>query len=150
MRVAIDSSVLVGLINPTDVWHQKAEQLHRVLIDNSVELIYFDCVIGEALSTATRRLREKGRVDSIISLFNRLEQRIGVDTITWILPDVPRLYPDIIDLMRHSGGELNFHDTLIALACRERNIPVIASFDADFDRLPWLRRFAQPSDVQRS
>jgi predicted nucleic acid-binding protein len=46
--------------------------------------------------------------------------------------------------MRSSGGELNFHDALIALACRDRDIPAIASFDADFYQVPWLRRLSAP------
>ncbi len=46
-----------------------------------------------------------------------------------------------------SIGALNFNDALIALACRERGIPSIASFDADFDQVPWLRRLARPEDV---
>jgi predicted nucleic acid-binding protein len=37
--------------------------------------------------------------------------------------------------MKSSGGELNFNNALIALACRERNIPAIVSFDADFDNV---------------
>lgn len=49
--------------------------------------------------------------------------------------------------MRSGGGELNFNDALIALACRERGIPAIAGFDADFDRVPWLRRLARPEDL---
>ena len=145
--VAIDSSVLVGLINPTDVWRERAVSLHHALLDAGSELFYFDCVIGEALSAATRRLYEKKREVEVNRLFTRLDNLVEQNNITWVLTDVPRLYPDILRLMKESGGELNFHDALIALACRERGIPAIASFDADFDRLPWLRRLAQPADV---
>ena len=49
--------------------------------------------------------------------------------------------------MQSSGGALNFNDALIALACRERGIPAIASFDADFDQVSWLQRLARPEDV---
>ena len=70
-----------------------------------------------------------------------------VDTITWVLPDVPRLYAKVIGLMQSSGGELNFNDALIALACRERDISAIASFDADFDQVSWLHRLATPADL---
>jgi len=44
-------------------------------------------------------------------------------------------------------GALNFHDALIALTCRERKIADIASFDADFDQVTWLRRLVRPEDV---
>ena len=36
---------------------------------------------------------------------------------------------------------------LIALSCHHRGIPLIASFDRDFDQLSWLRRVAQPDDL---
>jgi predicted nucleic acid-binding protein len=49
-----------------------------------------------------------------------------------------------MEIVIDSSGTLNFNDALIALACRERGIPAIASFDADFDQVPWLRRLARP------
>jgi len=72
---------------------------------------------------------------------------VPLDIITWILPDVPHLYPEVLALIRSSSGALNFNDVLIALACRERGIPAIASFDVDFDGIPWLRRLARSEDV---
>jgi len=43
---------------------------------------------------------------------------------------------------------LNFNDALIALACRERDIKAIASFDGDFDQVDWLRRLSTPEDIK--
>jgi predicted nucleic acid-binding protein len=63
--------------------------------------------------------------------------------------DVPRLFNEIVDLVRSSSGELNFNDALIALSCYEREITAVASFDADFDRVPWLMRLARPEDVSQ-
>jgi predicted nucleic acid-binding protein len=117
------------------------------VLDAGHELSYLDCVVAEAISTAIRRLYEKGRLAEIEALFDRLNVQVPVDTITWVLPDVPRLYPEILDLMRSSSGALNFHDALIALACRERGVPAIASFDPDFDQVTWLRRLTVPEDV---
>ncbi len=34
-----------------------------------------------------------------------------------------------------------------SLACRERDVPATASFDADFDQMDWLRRIAAPDDL---
>jgi predicted nucleic acid-binding protein len=44
-------------------------------------------------------------------------------------------------------GALNFNDALIALACRDLSILAIASFDTDFDRIPWLHRLSQAGDA---
>ena len=147
MRVAVDASVLVGLINPHDLWRNRALDLRDALLTTGNELVYFDCVAAEAISAAARRLREKGRVADVEALLDRLSAQVPVETITWILPDVPRLYLAVLDLVRSSSGELNFNDALIALACRERSILAIASFDADFDQVAWLRRLARPEDV---
>ena len=66
--------------------------------------------------------------------------------ITWILRDTERLYEPILALVEQSNGALNFHDALIALACQEREIPAIASFDPDFDQVPWLSRLASTEE----
>ena len=81
-------------------------------------------------------------------MLNRLDAQVPRDTITWILPDVPHLYPEVLDLVRSSSGALNLNDALIALACRERGILAITDFDADFDQVPWLRRLARPEELQ--
>jgi predicted nucleic acid-binding protein len=147
VKVAIDSSVLVGLINPGDLWLDKAVALRRALLDDKAELYYFDCVVAESISVVVGRLAEKGYLADVEALFDQLDAHIPAAAITWILPDVPRLYPEIINLIRSSSGALNFHNAIIALACRERAIPAIASFDADFDQITWLRCLARPEDV---
>ena len=147
MEIVIDSSVLVGLLAPRDRWHEKSTALWQAMQKHGHVGLYFDCVISESVSVAVRRLYEKKRAGEVENLLNRLETTFTADSITWIYPDVPRLYPEIIALMEKSGGELNFHDALIALSCQERGISSIASFDADFDQLSWLHRLVNPEDV---
>ncbi len=76
-----------------------------------------------------------------------MDRQLPHEMITWIFPDVPRLFPDVTALIRSSAGALNFNDALIALTCRERGVPAIARFDADFDQVTWLRRIAHPEDL---
>jgi len=147
MQIAIDTSVLVALLNPRDVWHTQALALQDALLAANITPVYFDCAAAEAISAAARRLREKGRVAEVQALLDRLNGQVPFDTLTWILPDVPALYPQVLDLIRTSSGELNFNDALIALSCRERGILAIASFDPDFDQVPWLKRVSAPTDV---
>jgi predicted nucleic acid-binding protein len=148
MRIAIDSSVLVGLINPLDTWRQQALTLRAAFVAADANLIYFDCVAAEAASAATRRLHEKGRLAEVAALLDRLHAQVPSNALTWILPDTPRLYQAAFDLMRSSSGALNFNDALIALACREREITELASFDPDFDAIPWLHRITDPQDLR--
>ena len=148
MEIAIDSSVLVALLDSRDIWRAQALALLDALLNAGATPVYFDCVAAEAISAATRRLHEKGRAAEVRALVDCLKVQVPLDTLTWILPDVPKLYPQALDLIRASSGELNFNDALIALACRERDIPAIASFDADFDQVTWLERVAEPGEVK--
>jgi predicted nucleic acid-binding protein len=150
VKVAIDASVLVALIDPQDLWRERAFGLYEALLAADTIPFYFDCVVAEAISAASRRLHEKGRAGEVPFLIDRLNRRVSHEILTWILPGVPDFYCQALDLIRSSSGELNFNDALIALACRERGIPAIASFDADFDQVSWLKRIARPEDVPPS
>ncbi len=142
MRVAVDTSVLVALFVPDDTWHAQSVSLVNKLRQSQATIVYFDCVIAEALSAAVRRLHERRQSERIPAVLQRFRQELPSAVITWVLPDAERLYEPILALMEESNGSLNFHDALIALGCRERDIAVIASFDPDFDQVPWLSRLA--------
>jgi predicted nucleic acid-binding protein len=148
MRVAVDASVLVGLINPLDHRRLQAMKLRDALIAAEAELVYFDCVVAEAISTVARRLEEKTRHAEIKVVLDRLNAQIPTDSLTWILPDVPRLFREVLEVVSSSSGALNFNNALIALACRERGIEAIASFDEDFDKVGWLYRLAKMEDLK--
>lgn len=150
MKIVIDSSVLIGLLNPTDHWHEQTLALFEGMQSDTIELLYLDCVIAESVSTILRRLAERGQMDEVGALFERLNTYAPERDITWTLPEVPELYSDVLALMRSTSGELNFHDALIALICRKYQIPFIASYDRDFDQIPWLKRIATPEDLATS
>ncbi len=76
-----------------------------------------------------------------------LTRLVPREVITWISPETPKLFEEVVALMRGTSGELNFHDALIALTCRLLGIRVIASFDRDFDRVEWLIRVDTPDAV---
>jgi len=101
---------VVAWLNHDDVWNTHANVLKNFFLETGAQPTYFDCVVAEALSAATRRLHEKKRGYEVATLFTRLETLVPVGLITWILPDVPRLYSAALDLMRASSGELNFND----------------------------------------
>lgn len=146
-QIAIDTSLLIGLLDPKDIWHSQAFVVKRALQARGADVAMFDCVLSEAISTLARRIHEKRRTADLDRLVARILADYSKDDILWVLPDVPTLYIEIVELLRSSGGELNFNDSLIALPCRYRGIPLIASFDSDFDRVPWLKRVARPDDL---
>lgn len=147
MDVVLDSSVLVALLMHTDRWHSAALSILDALESCGHTTVYFDCVVAESASAAIRRLHEKRAAGEVGALMERLESHVPYSRITWILPRTSGLYRRVLDLMRFSEGALNFNDALIALSCRERGITAIASFDADFDQVPWLARWGNAEDV---
>jgi len=145
--IVLDSSLLVALLVPNDAWHFQAVTLWETIKVTGYTGIYFDCVVAETASVAIRRLYEKGLRNDVQPLLRRLHVQAPANAITWIFPNVPRLYTEIVTLIQSSSGELNFNDALIALACREREIPAIASFDTDFDQVAWLKRVTEPGNL---
>ena len=148
MDIIIDTSVLVGLLVPNDHWHKQAITLWETTKAHGYVPVYLDCVTAETISVIVRRLEEKGLSTEVAGAIERWEEHIPTGSISWVFPDVPRLHPEIIALIRSSSGALNFNDALIALACRERDIKAIASFDGDFDQVDWLRRLSTPEDIK--
>ena len=86
-------------------------------------------------------------MDRVGAFLDHLKIRVPSAAITWILPDVPRLYDQILQVVRTSEGRFNFNDALIALTCGERSISVLASFDQDFDTSGTITRLAGPDQV---
>jgi predicted nucleic acid-binding protein len=148
-EVGIDTSVLIGLLDPEDAWHDAAMALKGALQAHQADIAVFDCVLAEAISTMGRRIHEQRRVADLDHLLARILADYPREDILWVLPDVPALYGDIVQLVRSSHGELNFNDALIAPSCHHRSIPFIASFDRDFDDVSWLQRLAKPEDLNQ-
>jgi len=48
--VAIDTNVIVALVDAHDKWHHSAVALRDALLDAGAQLVFFDCVINEAIS----------------------------------------------------------------------------------------------------
>jgi len=140
-QAAIDSSVLVALVDDRDKWHVQAKALLDALKEEVINVIYFDCVLNETISVMARRSEEQNRSAQFPALLDGLLQQVPEELITWITLDTQRLYDRIVELVRQTQGRLNFHDALIALACQELEIKVILSFDRDFDEIPWMERY---------
>ncbi|MFN3762384.1 MAG: type II toxin-antitoxin system VapC family toxin [Anaerolineae bacterium] len=146
--IAIDSNVLVALVDRRDKWHQQALALVSALKAEDAALVYFDCVLNEAISVMARRAQEQKRSAEFPGLLDELLRQVSEDMVTWVSVDTRRLFRQIVDLVSSTGGLLNFHDSLIVLSCRELGIEAIASFDEDFDQIEDLVRIPGPSTTK--
>ena len=146
-RVAIDTNVLVALVDSHDKWHSRAVALRDALKAAQVDLLYFDLVLNETVSVLAHRAEEQRRTQQFSSLLEVLLQEVSAAVITWLSAETQRLYGQVIELVRDTSGVLNFHDALIALGCQELEVTVIASFDRDFDQVSWLIGIDTPEAV---
>jgi len=147
INIGLDTSFIIGLLDEKDLWHAPARDLQTAFRIGDFRLIVFDCVLSEVISTLARRTREKRREAELKTLLERIQSQFPTKPVTWLYPDLPHLYDDVIQLVQRSAGELNFNDALIALSCPTRGIPYLASFDADFDQVNWLKRVARAGDL---
>ena len=143
----IDANVLVGLLDECDKWHGTAVAIRDALDEADAELVYFDCVLNEAISVLARRAGEQRRPEQFDALLDQLTRLIPASDVTWVSGEIQRLYDEVVGLVRSSAGELNFHDALIALICRKEGISVLVSFDRDFDQVGWLARVGNAAEV---
>ena len=90
-RTAVDTSLLIGLLDPKDVWHDQALAVKRALQDSGADVAVFDCVLSEAISTLARRIHEQRRTADLDRLVSRILIDYPMDDILWVLPDVPAL-----------------------------------------------------------
>lgn len=147
VRIGLDASLIIGMLDEQDVWHTPTLELLAALEARGFEPVVFDCVLAEAISALARRIHEKRRTAQLAALLAQLKAEFPTKSILWLYPDLPSLYDQVVALVEQTDGELNFNDALIALSCRNRNISFLASFDADFDRVDWLRRISSPEDA---
>ncbi len=146
-KIGLDTNIVIGMLDEQDVWHTPTRELFAALEAHDLQPVVFDCVLAEAISALARRTHEKRRTAQLPALLAQLKAEFPTKSILWLYPDLPNLSDDVIALVEQTDGEMNFNDALIALSCRNRNIPFLASFDADFDRVDWLKRIARPADL---
>ena len=143
-KAILDSSFLVALIDEKDKWRNTAVLIQKALKKKKARLVYLDCAVNEMISVIARRLEEKGRSQEFTSALQKMEQAIPAKRITWMYPEVRRLYPEILIVIKEHEGKLNFHDALMVIAAREMDVPHIVSFDQDFDEVEGIERIGKP------
>lgn len=145
--VLIDTSVLVALIDKQDKWHAQAKALEMAFAAGEYELVYADCVFAEAVSVMGRRAEEQKRSSEFDPILAVLLEQAPPHRLLWLLAEAERLVEPILTLVRSTAGQLGFNDALIALVCQELGISLIASYDKDFDRVPWFHRMSHVSEL---
>lgn len=75
-------------------------------------------------------------------MLDRVRRWHEAEEIEPALPDVPRFFLDVLDVIEGSAGALNCNDGLLVVLQRNAMIDDVASFDEGFDRVDGFRRLA--------
>jgi predicted nucleic acid-binding protein len=149
ITIAIDTNVMVALVDENDTWHQRAVAIREAMRSSATRIVYFDCVINETIAVIGRRVEEQKRSAQFEVLLDKLMSLAPVNAITWTSPDVQRLFGETVSICREHQGRLNFHDALMALICNELGVTHVLSFDRDFDEVTSLTRLADVTSIER-
>src|SRR5262249_27179672 len=104
-QIGIDTSVLIGILDPKDKWHRVAVELQQALKKRNADIAMFDCVLAESVSTMARRMHEQNRIVEFAQVVERLSRDYPQSRTVWILPGVPIYYDEVVSLVLTSQGE---------------------------------------------
>jgi predicted nucleic acid-binding protein len=140
----LDANVLVAWIDAADSLHGRASRLMKQLEHSrTAPLVVLDVLLSEAISVLCRRFRERRKSDDLPATLVALRSRVDRSAITWVAPDVERLYDDILALVSETKGRINFNDALVVLLQREGRIGPVATFDSGFDEIAGFVRVVE-------
>ena len=140
MKVFFDSSILLAFLAGQD---DRALKMIKEVELNLIDGYINDVVIGEVVY-GYLRLTTKLSSQRIRQLLAKRDERL-----LQLLEDVKPLFEmftslpsnvnanEVTDVMSNYG--LMPADSIIALTCKKNGVEVIATLDADFRRVPWLR-----------
>src|SRR5262245_65069618 len=115
VMVALDTNVIVTLVDDRDTWHTVAVAIRDALLKPQIQLIYFDCVFNETLGVIGRRTAEQKRTEQFNHLLDGLTALIPSPSLTWIASVATRLFAEIVSICLERTGMLYFQDYLFIL-----------------------------------
>lgn len=144
----VDTSYLVALVDSRDSLHPAALVLRRSLEEAAVRPVFFEVLVGEAISVLARRCAERRRAESVSRLLADLGRMIPTESLTWVGHEMRTWWEEVLMRVEGSQGRINFNDSLTLSAARAAGLGAVISFDPDFDGLPELVRLSTPESVQ--
>jgi predicted nucleic acid-binding protein len=78
LKIGLDTSFVVGLLDDKDIWHVPALELQAAFQTREGQLYIFDCVLSEVISTLARRTHEKRRQAELTTLLEQLKTKFRV------------------------------------------------------------------------
>lgn len=140
-QIFMDTNFIVSLFDEKDVLHKKAVGLYGQIDTSHTQIFMSDVVLNEVHSVLARKHSEsKYDADFLESSIKTFHEFLHNRPILCLYEIFTENYKNVLRLLKESQGTLNFHDCLIAIFLKEVPQVKLVSFDADFDRVPWITR----------
>jgi predicted nucleic acid-binding protein len=125
--VALDASVLVAWLDAGDALHGRAKDLPDRLRAAGDAPVFLDVCIAEAVSVTCRRARErKTRAPDLEAFLDLVGKLHELGEITFVAGVMESRLPDVLGVVRATGGVLNVNDALLVVLQRDGDIGDLA------------------------
>jgi predicted nucleic acid-binding protein len=125
--VALDASVLVAWLDAGDALHGRAKDLLDRLRAAGDAPVFLDVCIAEAVSVTCRRARErKTRAPDLEAFLDLVGKLHELGEITFVAGVMESRLPDVLGVVRATGGVLNVNDALLVVLQRDGDIGDLA------------------------
>lgn len=139
-KVALDANVIIGWIDEGDSLNARSVQLIDQIHDAGDSSTLLDFTVAEAVSVICRRTVERKRnVPNLPSILDTVDEWFALKEIEFVQKELEVLYPDVLNIIRQSGGALNFNDAALVALQPEGVIGEVATFDAMLASQPDFR-----------
>jgi len=129
-KVALDANVIIGWLDEGDSLNARSVALIDRIHDAGDSSTLLDFTVAEAVSVICRRSVERKRnVPNLPSILDTVDEWFALQEIEFVQKELEILYPDVLKIIRHSGGALNFNDAALVALQREGIIGEVATFD---------------------
>lgn len=108
--------------------------------DAGVEVLYADCATNEMYTVTAERFAERSMSYDLRGIADVITSCPGTVKIVNAYRYLPKVHPEVVELVKQTKGGLNYRDALMALTLVEERISGIVTLDRDFDEIAWLER----------
>ena len=136
-KVALDANVIIGWLDEGDSLNARSVELIDRIHEAGDSSTLLDFTVAEAVSVVCRRTVERKRnVPNLPSILDTVDEWFALKEIEFVQKELEVLYPDVLNIIRQSGGALNFNDGALVALQREGIIGEVATFDATLASQP--------------
>ena len=135
-EVVLDASVVVAILDASDVFAARAHALRRRLLAEGHTLVHLDFLLAEAVTVLSRRVSDA----AVLGMGLAQVRQWFEDGEVSFVEDRALIFSDVLGVVLATAGRLSFNDASLVVLQREGAIGDVASFDTGLGVVSDFRR----------